>query len=54
MKDSTFLSAVAIVSGVAYGWICFEHGLNSALAFVIAAGIFGVAGYEIKTWRVSK
>jgi len=54
MKDSTILALGAMVCGVAFGWICLQHSIDSVIAAAIAAGIFGVAGYEIKARRQEK
>ena len=54
MKNSTVLALGAMICGVVFGYICFQHGLDHVIAAAIAAGIFGVAGYEIKAWRERK
>ena len=54
MKDSTILALGAMVCGVVFGWICLQHSMDHVIAAAIAAGIFGVAGYEIKAWREKK
>jgi len=47
----TIMALGAMVSGALFGGFCIMKGVDSGLAFAIAAGIFGVAGYEIKSWR---
>jgi len=54
MKDATILALAAMVCGTVFGVFCIMKGLDSGVAFAIAAGIFGVAGYELKTMREKK
>lgn len=54
MKDETILALAAMACGTAFGCFCIWRGIDHGVAFAVAAGIFGVAGYEIKAWRVSK
>ena len=51
MKDETILALAAMICGVSFGAFCVSQGINSGLALSIVAGIFGVAGYELKAWR---
>lgn len=50
MKDSTLLGLTAIICGTIFGCFCVHHNIDHFVAFSIAAGIFGVAGYELKGW----
>ena len=54
MKDETILALAAMVCGVVWGYICVQAGIDHGVAFAVAAGIFGVAGYELKAWRESR
>ena len=50
MRDETILALAAMVCGLIWGYICVQAGIDHGVAFAIAAGIFGVAGYELKAW----
>ena len=39
-----------MILGVSFGAFCISQGINSGLALSIVAGIFGVAGYELKSY----
>jgi len=54
LKDETVLAMVAMVCGTIFGAFCISSGIDGVLAFAVAAGIFGVAGYELKAWRESR
>lgn len=54
LRDETILALAAMVCGIIWGYICLSHGVNHVVAFAIAAGIFGVAGYELKAWMVKR
>ena len=54
MKDETILAMVAMVCGTVFGMFCIWNGINHGIAFAVAAGIFGVAGYELKSWREAR
>ena len=54
MKDETVLALAAMVCGLVFGMFCVWQGIDHAIAFAVAAGIFGVAGYELKAWRESR
>lgn len=54
MKDETILAVVAMICGVVLGIACMFFGVDHLIIFGIAGGIFGVAGYELKAWRVSR
>ena len=43
-----------MICGTVFGAFCIWQGLDHGIAFAVAAGIFGVAGYELKAWRESK
>lgn len=49
MEDSTLLALAAMIIGAMFGAFCILNGVDHFIAFSIAAGIFGVAGYELKT-----
>ena len=51
MKDETILALAAMICGLIFGIFCAYQGINSGIAFAVTAGIFGVAGYELKAWR---
>ena len=36
--------------GLIWGYLCLQAGVDHGVAFAIAAGIFGGAGYELKAW----
>lgn len=48
MEDATILALAAMILGVAFGAYCVSIGINSGFALAVVAGIFGVAGYELK------
>ena len=54
MKDETILALAAMILGVSFGAFCISQGINSGLALSIVAGIFGVAGYELKSYIESR
>ena len=54
LKDETILALAAMMCGLLFGCFCIWRGINHGVAFAVAAGIFGVAGYELKAWRESR
>jgi len=42
---------MGMACGLIFGMFCIWRGINHGIAFAVAAGIFGVAGYELKAWR---
>lgn len=54
MKDETILALAAMVCGLVFGCFCITQGIDHGIAFAVAAGIFGVAGYELKAWRETR
>lgn len=49
MEDPTILALASMIIGALFGVFCVLNGVDHFIAFSIAAGIFGVAGYELKT-----
>ena len=54
MKDETLIAVVAVISLLAYGLYALHCGIDSLVTIGVTSGIAGIAGYEIKAWRISK